>query len=123
MISIFCLFRLEEELLNMYGDEWREHLPKENIDVFLEYVRLNGPTTNEPFDANRYMILANVTFEDACYIHSIKYYSTVIELDPTNLTALMKRAVCYVKVFEVRSNETNRCLFNESLGEKSYCRL
>ena len=116
---------MEGELYDIYGDQWRERLPKEDTDVLLEYVRLNRPG-DEELGLREFVKLAELAFDDGCYVHAIKYYSTVIELDPENWTAYAKRAASYVKVYEVRATEkTNvrRISRFESLAEKSHCRL
>lgn len=114
---------MESELYEIYGDQWRERLPTEETDVLLEYVRLNRPGEEE-FGLEQFVKLAESAFDDGCYVHATKYYSTVIELDPENWTAYAKRAACYVKVYEVGAMEktsVRRIHRFGSLAEKSHC--
>lgn len=71
----------------------------------METLRMSVPP-NQPLNCDFYLKISNQLYEDGCNVLAIKYYTTAIELDSTNLSAYAKRAACYVRVHEVRRKRT-----------------
>ncbi|CAF1219727.1 unnamed protein product [Adineta steineri] len=93
--------KLSIELNSDEAETWREKLPTDQNDdeCFLTY--LKHQNTFEENDAYHwYEKYAEEFYSDACFVLAIRYYTYCIELQSNNISVYLKRAACYLKVFE-----------------------
>ncbi|CAF2993598.1 unnamed protein product [Rotaria socialis] len=93
--------RLEIEF-NANGDEtWREKLPSNQNDdeQYLTYLKLKTEYS-ETNAYEWYRTYADQHYGDGCFILAIKFYTKCIELQPDKTDVYLKRAACYLNVFE-----------------------
>ncbi|CAF2074275.1 unnamed protein product [Rotaria magnacalcarata] len=93
--------KLEIEF-NANGDEtWREKLPSNQNDdeQYLTYLKLKTEYS-ETNAYEWYRTYADQYYDDGCFILAIKFYTKCIELQPDKTDVYLKRAGCYLNVFE-----------------------
>ena len=95
-------FRLTFELNSTEGDNWREKLPNDQNDHerYVNYFKsINNYSEENSYQCH--LAHAEQLYLDACYILAIWFYTICIELRPEIKEGYLKRAACYLKVFEV----------------------
>ena len=96
----FFVFRLKIRLSSTDGDTWREQLPSSQDDDELFFLYLKRP--EQSYDWHQ--MNADQFYGDACFVLAIRCYTRCIELQPDESNSYLKRAACYLKVYEVNSN-------------------
>lgn len=92
-------FRLISELNSLEGENWREKLSYSD-EQFLTYLKLKTNFSEE--NAGQWFLThADQFFLDACFVLAIKFYNYSLELQPERTEIYLKRAACYLKVYEV----------------------
>jgi hypothetical protein len=96
------LFRLITELNSTEGELWREKLPSDQNDAerYVSYLKLKTNYSEENC-YEWYQTYADQFYLDACFVLAIRFYTVCIELQPEMKHIYLKRAACYLKVFEV----------------------
>jgi len=95
-------FRLIIELNSIENETWREKLPNDQNDDQRYLIYLKQKTNySEENSYEWYQTYADQLYLDACFVLAIRFYTYCIELQPHTTNIYLKRAACYVKVFEV----------------------
>jgi hypothetical protein len=104
---LFYIFRLTNELNSIEGEIWREKLPPNNQNDDEYYLIYLKQKTNysENNSYEWYQTHADQFYLDACFVLAIQFYTYCIELQPNITNIYLKRAACYLKVFEVYLNK------------------
>ncbi|UJR21886.1 hypothetical protein I4U23_024958 [Adineta vaga] len=87
--------RLTIELNSTGDDTWRERLQTNSDD---DYYLHNLNNSNESYEW--YQIKGDDFYLSACFILAIRCYTICIELQPNHTQTYLKRAECYLKVYE-----------------------
>jgi hypothetical protein len=97
------LFRLTNELNSTEGELWKEKLPSDQNDIerFVNYLKLKT-NYSEVNCCEWYLNHAERFYLDGCFVLAIRFYTVCIELQPDMKDAYLKRAACYLKVYEVK---------------------
>jgi len=117
-------FRLTLELNSTEGETWRENLPNDQNDAerYLTYLKIKTNFSEENA-FQWYQMHADRLYLDTCFILAIRFYTICIELQPNLTNNYLKRAACYLKVFEVnhwfRFSSSLDCFLCFYLGIKS----
>ncbi len=98
------LFRLINELNSTEDKNWRENLPNNQNDIERYVIYLKLKTNYSEINSYEwYLNHANQFYLDGCFVLAIRFYTICIELQPEIKDVYLKRAACYLKVFEVKS--------------------
>ncbi|CAF3784793.1 unnamed protein product [Rotaria sordida] len=93
--------KLEIELNSSEDKTWREKLLNDENDDerYLTYLKMkNEYSENNSYEW--YRTYADQLYLDACFVLAIRCYTFCIELQPNTTYAYLKRAACYLNVFE-----------------------
>ncbi|CAF3746768.1 unnamed protein product [Rotaria sordida] len=93
--------KLEIELNSSEDKTWREKLlnDKNDDERYLTYLKMkNEYSENNSYEW--YRTYADQLYLDACFVLAIRCYTFCIELQPNTTYAYLKRAACYLNVFE-----------------------
>lgn len=95
----FFAFRLTIRLNSTDEETWREQLPtnQDDDERFFQYLK----RPEESYDWHQ--MNADRFYLDACFVLAIRCYTRCIELQPDDPNLYLKRAACYLKVYEVKS--------------------
>lgn len=86
----------------MDDDTWREKLPNNQNDDERYLIYLKEKTNySEENSYQWYLTYADQLYHDACFVLAIYFYTFSIEVQPEIIDTYLKRAACYLKVFEV----------------------
>ncbi|CAF3097831.1 unnamed protein product [Rotaria sp. Silwood2] len=93
--------KLEIELNSTEDKAWREKLSNDKNDDehYLTYLKIKYEySENNAYEW--YQTYADQLYLDACFVLAIQCYTFCIELQPNTTYAYLKRAECYLNVFE-----------------------
>lgn len=84
------------------GDSWREKIKESQSDDerYLYYLKLKNDYT-EDNSFQWYQTYADQFYVDGCFVLAIQFYTKCIGLQPNATDIYLKRAACYLSVFEV----------------------
>ncbi|CAF0937621.1 unnamed protein product [Adineta ricciae] len=103
--SHFCYYRAQHDIERLTiqlnstdGDTWREQLPTSQDDDELFFIYLKRPEQSYDWHQTN----ADQFYLDACFVLAIRCYTRCIELQPDEPNSYLKRAACYLKVYEAK---------------------